>query len=101
MYFFLNYCPIQLIKKGKSGDTIRTVDFPSFFDGNYYRFHYLNQCRKEGHHAMELAKRGAGKSFCAASMLAKRFILGESRDVNKKVQCVATASERKYIQGAN
>lgn len=34
-------------------------------------------------------------------MLAKRFILGESKDVNKKVQCVATASERKYIQGAN
>ena len=62
MYFFLNYCPIQLIKKSKNGDTIRTIDFPSFFDGNYYRFHYLNQCRKEGHHAMELAKRGAGKA---------------------------------------
>ena len=50
---------------------------------------------------MELAKRGAGKSFCAASLLAKRFILGESYDVKKKVQCVVTASERKYIQGAN
>lgn len=62
MYFFLNYCPIQLIKKSAKGDTIRTLDFPSFFDGNYYRFHYLNQCRKEGHHAMELAKRGAGKA---------------------------------------
>ena len=62
MYFFLNYCPIQLIKKSTKGDTIRTIDFPSFFDGNYYRFHYLNQCRKEGHHAMELAKRGAGKA---------------------------------------
>ena len=101
MYFFLNYCPIQLIKKSKTGDTIRTIDFPAFFDGNYYRFHYLNQCRKEGHHAMELAKRGAGKSYCAASMLGKRFILGESSEVKKKVQCVATASERKYIQGAN
>ena len=62
MYFFLNYCPIQLIKKNSNGDTIRTIDFPSFFDGNYYRFHYLNQCRKEGKHAMELAKRGAGKA---------------------------------------
>lgn len=62
MYFFLNYCPIQLIKKSSKGDTIRTIDFPNFFDGNYYRFHYLNQCRKEGHHAMELAKRGAGKA---------------------------------------
>lgn len=101
MYFFLNYCPIQLIKKSSKGDTIRTIDFPSFFDGNYYRFHYLNQCRKEGHHAMELAKRGAGKSYSAAALLAKRFILGESSEVKKKVQCVATASERKYIQGAN
>ena len=101
MYFFLNYCPIQLIKKDSKGNTIRTIDFPSFFDGNYYRFHYLNQCRKEGHHAMELAKRGAGKSYCAAALLAKRFILGESNEVKKKVQCVATASERKYIQGAN
>ncbi len=68
MYFFLNYCPIQLIKKDSKGNTIRTIDFPSFFDGNYYRFHYLNQCRKEGHHAMELAKRGAGKSYCAAAL---------------------------------
>lgn len=101
MYFFLNYCPIQLIKKGKNGESIRTVDFPLFFDGNYWRFHYLNQCRKSGHHAMELAKRGAGKSYSSASLLAKRFILGESAEVRQKVQCVATASERKYIQGAN
>jgi hypothetical protein len=36
MYFFLNYCPIQLIKEGKDGDTIRTIDFPCFFDGGYY-----------------------------------------------------------------
>ncbi len=101
MYFFLNYCPIQMTKQAPDGTTVRVVDFPLFFDGIYYRFHYLNQCRKEGHHALELAKRGAGKSFSAASLLAKRFILGESKIVNKKVQCVATASERKFIQGAN
>ena len=40
-------------------------------------------------------------SYLGASLLAKRFILGESEIVNKKVQCVVTASERKYIQGAN
>ena len=101
MYFFLNYCPIQLIKKDSNGKSIRTIDFPRFWDGHYYKFHYLNQCRSEGHHAAELASRGKGKSFSAAAMLAKRFILGESNDVKKKVQCVATASERKYIQGAN
>lgn len=101
MYFFLNYCPIQLIKKDSNGKSIRTIDFPKFWDGHYYKSHYLNQCRNEGHHAAELASRGKGKSYYAASMLAKRFILGESNDVKKKVQCVATASERKYIQGAN
>lgn len=100
-YFFLNYCPIQLIKEDEEGNTIRTIDFPNFWDGHYLRAHYLYQARKEGHHAMELASRGKGKSYYAASMLAKRFILGESKNVNKKVQCVATASERKYIQGAN
>lgn len=100
MYFFLNYCPIQLIKKNEQGMAIRTLDFPRFWDGHYYKFHYLNQCRQNGHHAMELASRGKGKSLSAAAMLAKRFILGESKHVNKKVQCVATASERKYIQGA-
>ena len=100
MYFFLNYCPILLIKKDENNKSIRTIDFPRFWDGHYYKSHYLNQCRNEGHHASELASRGKGKSLFAASMLARRFILGESKEVNKKVQCVATASERKYIQGA-
>ena len=101
MYFFLNYCPIQLIKKDAKGKTIRTIDFPKFWDGHYYKSHYLHQCRINGHHGAELASRGKGKSYYAAAMLAKRFILGESAEVKKKVQCVATASERKYIQGAN
>lgn len=62
MYFFLNYCPIQLIKKDNKGNTIRTIDFPRFWDGHYYKSHYLYKCRKEGHHAMELASRGKGKA---------------------------------------
>lgn len=94
MYFFLNYCPILQIKEDEEGNSIRTLDFPRVWDGHYYKFHYLNQCRHEGHHAMELASRGKGKSYTAAALLAKRFILGESRKVNRKVQCVATASEK-------
>lgn len=103
MYFFLNYCPIQLTKKDPKNPkkTIRVVDFPKVWEGHYYVFHYLNKARNEGKHAAELASRGKGKSFLGASLLAKRFILGESYNVNKKVQCVVTASERKYIQGAN
>ena len=101
MYFFLNYCPIQLTKKDNKGKTIRVIDFPRVWEGHYYVFHYLNEARNKGKHAAELASRGKGKSYLGASLLAKRFILGESEKVNKKVQCVVTASERKYIQGAN
>ena len=103
MYFFLNYCPIQLTKKDLKNPTktIRVVDFPRVWEGHYYVFHYLNEARNQGKHGAELASRGKGKSFLGAALLAKRFILGESEIVNKKVQCVVTASERKYIQGAN
>lgn len=62
MYFFLNYCPIQLIKTDETGKSIRTLDLPKVFDGIYYRAHYLYQCRDKGRHGFELAKRGAGKA---------------------------------------
>lgn len=106
-YFFLNYCPILLsVDTGKTqgnGKKManRVIDFPYVWDGHYYLTHYLEQARVNGHHACMLARRGAGKSFFGASRLAKRFILGESEEVNEKVQCVVTASEKKYIIGAN
>ena len=103
LYFFLNYCPILQDRKDEKGGrrANRVVDFPKFWEGHYYLSHYLNIARKNGHHAAELASRGKGKSYFGASLLAKRFILGESREVNKKVQCVVTASEKKYLSGAN
>ena len=102
-YFFLNYCPIQLIKQDPDNPnkSSRVIDFPDVWDGHYLITHYLYQARENGHHAAELASRGKGKSFLGASLLAKRFILGESSMVNRKVQCVVTASERKYLTGAN
>lgn len=102
-YFFLNYCPIQLSKEDPDnpGTIIRVIDFPRVWEGHYLITHYLYQARLEGHHAAELASRSKGKSFLGASLLARRFILGENKFVQKKVQCVVTASERKYIYGAN
>lgn len=100
-YFFLNYCPIQLIKKDDKGKNIRTIGFPDFWDGHFFMFNYLNECRRMGHHGAMLSSRGKGKSYSGASLLAKRFILGESHDVRKRVQCVVTAADRKYIYGAN
>jgi len=101
LYFFLNYCPIQLIKKDRTGKSLRVIDFPNFWDGHLFVTHYLQTARQNGHHAAELASRGKGKSFLGAALLSKRFMLGESRDVRKRVQCVVTAADRKYIYGAN
>ena len=104
-YFFLNYCPIQVakVKKG-SKRSDRIIQFPHVWEGHYYLFHYWEMARNNGHHACMLARRGCGKSFTAASRLARNFVLGDINDDGKpikKVQSVVTAAERKYIQGAN
>ena len=61
-YYYLNYCPIQLIKKLPNGQSVRTVDFPRVWDGQYLVQHYLYKARLHGHHASELASRGKGKA---------------------------------------
>ena len=60
LYWFLNYHPMMVnkIDKGKK-KAVRVEDFPFFFEGILWRFLYLNAAREEGHHAIELAKRGA------------------------------------------
>lgn len=62
MYFFMNYCPILLtkIKSGKKAE--RVWDFPEFWEGHYYKFHYINKARNNGKHGAELAARGRGKA---------------------------------------
>ena len=61
-YYYLNYCPIQLIKKLPNGQSVRTIDFPRVWDGQYLVHHYLYNARLHGHHASELASRGKGKA---------------------------------------
>lgn len=100
-YYYLNYCPIQLIKKLPNGQSIRTIDFPRVWDGQYLVQHYLYNARLHSHHASELASRGKGKSYMGAGLLAKRFKLGESENVRQKVLSAVTASDRKYIWGPN
>lgn len=100
-YYYLNYCPIQLIKKLPNGQSVRTIDFPRVWDGQYLVQHYLYNARLHGHHASELSSRGKGKSHLGAGLLAKRFKLGENQQVREKVQSVVTASDKKYIYGPN
>lgn len=98
-YYFLNYSPMQLVKKKDKNDKKgqRVFDFPSVWEGHYLKAHAMHQAREHGHHYAELASRSKGKSYYGASMLAKRFVMGESAEVNKKVTCYITADEKKYL----
>lgn len=99
MYWFLNYnrMMINKITKG-SKKAIRTESFPFFFEGLYWRFHYLNQAREAGKHAIELAKRGCGKSYTLSSIMTKNLILGESKEANKRITTVLTAYQKEYLK---
>ena len=98
MYWYLNYCPIMLSRKNdKTGQVNRIEDFPDVWEGIYWRFHYLNQARVNGHHAIELAKRGCSKSFSLASMMAHNFVLGENSQANKRTTTVLTAYQNEYL----
>ena len=99
MYWFLNYnrMMINKITKG-SKKAIRTESFPFFFEGLYWRFHYLNQAREAGKHAIELAKRGCGKSYTLSSIMTKNLILGESKESNKRITTVLTAYQKEYLK---
>lgn len=63
-YFFLNYCPMLISKKidGSSDASVRVIEFPTVWEGHYYKTHYLEQARRFGRHAAELASRSKGKA---------------------------------------
>lgn len=100
-YWMLNYCPMHLVEKKPNGMSIRTVKHPKFWDGQFLVSHYFNQARVSGHHAMELASRGKGKTSLGAAMLSKRFILGESSENGNGIQCLVTAADRTKLIGTN
>jgi hypothetical protein len=98
MYFYLNYSPIYLTKfkeGSKRGD--RVFDFPRFYDGDYFYYHYVEQCKEEGAHGMVLKSRGKGFSFKGGAGLSKHFVLGASAEAVKGVKAFAIANEREYL----
>ena len=101
MYFYLNYCPIMLnVLDEDSGVYVRTEDFPDFWEGIYYRFHYIDQARQNSKHAMELARRGCSKSYSLASVMSRNLILGERKPKPKersRLTTVLTASTKEYL----
>ena len=75
----------------------RVIGFPFIWEGHYLKAHYLDQARVNGKMAVELASRQKGKSFFGAAMLAKRFILGESKEVSKRVVSYITATDKSKL----
>lgn len=98
LYWFLNYCPM-MVNKVVPGTrkAVRVESFPFFFEGIYWRFHYLHQAREAGKHAIELAKRGCAKSYSLASIMSHNLILGESSEVTRRVITVLTAYQKEYL----
>ncbi len=99
MYWYLNYCPIMLTKVGEDGVANRVEGFPRIWDGVYLRFHYLERARMAGKHAIELARRGCGKSFTLAAIMSHNFILGKNATACKRVMTILTAYQNEYLSG--
>ena len=103
-YFYLNYSPILKVKYDDNGEIIdRVFDFPNVYDGDYWFYHYLEQAKKykddfiQGMHGACIKARGKGYSFKGAGMLARRFVLGNSLEAQKKIKSLALASEKEYL----
>jgi len=98
MYWFLNYNPmmVNFYNEG-SKKAVRKESFPLVFEGIYFRFHYLWQARENGHHGIELAKRGCGKSYSLSSIMTHNLILGESKETNRRAITILTAYQKEYL----
>ena len=80
-YFYLNFVrmevPVELDKTGsdKQGTVAAEREFkhPSFWDGDYFYFHYLEQARNEGKHCNVLKTRGRGYSWKGGACLASGY----------------------------
>ena len=97
-YWFLNYQPMMVnkITDGRK-KAVRVEDFPFIQEGNIWRYYYLYNAREEGHHAIELAKRGCAKSYSLAAIMGHNLILGESEESKRRVITVLTAYQKEYL----
>lgn len=98
-YWFLNYNPMMvniISKTSKRADRIES--FPFFFEGINWRFNYVYNARKEGKHAIELAKRGCAKSYSLSSIMTHNLILGENEINHKRVMTILCAHQKEYLK---
>ena len=98
MYWYLNYTPIMISKQIENSKVSeRVLDFPHFWEGIWWRYLGWDEARNEGLNFAEIAKRGASKSFCSASKLAKNFIFGESKDACQNVVSLVLGYQKEYL----
>lgn len=100
-YFYLNYCPIMKLVEteyiDKHGDTRtrreRILDFPRFWDYDYYYFNAIDEAETVGKHMAVLKSRQRGYSFKGAAMLVRNYeLIPGSKNF-------AVASEQKFLVG--
>lgn len=97
-YFYLNFSPVlKTIKIKGTNRKSRIQGLPDIYDGDYWFFHYIDRARENGKHCCTLKKRGAGYSLKGGGQLARNFILGESREVDKEAISLAIANEKEYL----
>ncbi len=79
-YFYMNFCQIMLkpkntdekiIKKKTSSQKI--MNFPDFWDSDFYYYHELEAARTAGEHLIVLKPRRRGYSYKNAALAAKKF----------------------------
>ena len=100
-YFYLNYSPIMRLKEEEYTDREgnlrkrrqRILEFPSFWDYDYYYFCAIEQAEIEGKHMAVLKCRQRGYSFKGGSMLVRNYMLIPGS------KNFAVASEQKFLIG--
>lgn len=100
-YFYLNYSPIfKLVETeytDRNGDVRkrreRILQFPSFWDYDYYYFCAIEEAEQQGKHMAVLKSRQRGYSFKGASMLVRNYMLIPGS------KNFAVASEQKFLIG--
>lgn len=78
-YFYLNYCPIQRIVytvlENKKVKKTRELQFPDFYDYDYYFFQAMQEAEDEGKHLCALKSRRKGYSYKNAAMACRNYYL--------------------------
>lgn len=100
-YFYLNYSPIMRLKEEEYTDREgnlrkrrqRILEFPSFWDYDYYYFCAIEQAELEEKHMAVLKCRQRGYSFKGGSMLVRNYMLIPGS------KNFAIASEQKFLIG--